>query len=477
MVRSRRSGLALFLSLAVVACARREGPAGAARASVTSPPFPERKRDAGAQGAAGAPDASAERSVLVVSIDGLRREALDDAALSIPTLRKLAAEGAMARSLASVWPSSTYPAHTTMVTGLPPARHGIVNNLVFDPLGESAGAWFWYARDIRVATLWDVAREANLDVANVTWPVTVGANIRWNVPQYWRTKTAEDEKLICALSTPGLCDELRAAGVRVPGEHLSDRERALAAAFLVRTKKPRLTFAYLTDLDSTQHEHGPLSPHAKATLERTDGLLSTLVTAATESLPRVAIVVVSDHGFVSVDREVRPNVALRRAGLLDVKNEGREVRVLGYRAYSWRAGGSAAIMGDPSVKAQVRALFEELAQKPENGIAEVLDGAAVEREGGFPGALVVLQASEGVIFNERVEEPMVAATKYKGGHGHAPKRAGLAAALVLAGHGVRKGAELGDVAMVDVAPTIAALLGIAIPSAGGRPLKEILSEP
>jgi hypothetical protein len=415
-----------------------------------------------------------ERAVLVVSIDGLGRDYLDDTAHALPTLKSLAESGVVARSLVSVWPSSTYPAHATMVTGVSPARHGIVNNVVFDPLGRNDGGWYWYATDIHAGTLWDVAASAHIDVANVTWPVTVRAPIRWNLPQFWKTKRADDETLVCAFATPGLCDELRQAGVAVPGEHRSDRERAAAATFLLRTKRPRLTFVYLTDLDSVQHQYGPGAPRVWETLERTDALLAAILRAAREALPHLAVVLVSDHGFLRIDREVRPNVALRRAGLLQTVGEGVEMRVSSYRAVTWRAGGSAAIMGSSAVKTEVRAVFDDLASAPENGIASVLDGVVVESEGGFPGALVVLQAADGVTFSERVDDPLVAPTRYKGGHGHAPTRREMNASLILEGDGVRAGAALGDVAMVDVAPTIAALLGVHLDGIEGRPLTQAL---
>lgn len=431
------------------------------------PPAPPPPRAAEPQ------ERSAEpRAVLVVSIDGLRRDYLDDTEHAIPTLRALAKEGTVARSLRSVWPTATYPAHTTMVTGVSPARHGILNNLVFDPYGKNQGGWYWYAHDIRVPTLWDVARDAGLDVANVTWPVTVGASIRWSVPQFWRARNDEDDKLVAALSTPGLCDDLRAAGKDLPSEHRTDRARA-DAAVVVLAKRPRLAFVYLTDLDTAQHVHGPRSEAVWKTLETTDRLLAEIVDAAKRASSRLAIVIVSDHGFSSITHEVRPNVALRRAGLLDATPDGRVTR---YDAVAWRSGGTAAIMGAAKEHDRVRSIFDDLARDRRNGIARVLDGEEVAKMGGFPGALVVLQADDAATFVETAREPLVAPTRHKGGHGWAPTKPEMAASLVLSGDGVRRGAELGDVDMIDVAPTIAALVGLELPAADGKPLGPALEE-
>jgi predicted AlkP superfamily pyrophosphatase or phosphodiesterase len=254
--------------------------------------------------------AATRRSLVVISIDGLRHDYLDDRDHPLPTLRRLRDEGAHARSLRSVWPSVTYPAHATLVTGVTPAKHGILNNVPFDPFEKNEGGWYWYASDLRVPALWDVAQVAGIQVANVTWPGTVGARIAWNLPQFWRAKNEEDEKLLAALSTPGLWAEVAAVSPP-PGEHRDDRARAEAAITLLRTKRPGLTFVYLTDLDNVQHEHGPMSPEAWATLAREDALVGEIIRTASAALPNLAIAIVSDHGFLPIDTDVRPNVALR----------------------------------------------------------------------------------------------------------------------------------------------------------------------
>jgi predicted AlkP superfamily pyrophosphatase or phosphodiesterase len=96
-------------------------------------------------------------TVLMISIDGLKPEYVTEAdqrGLRIPILRGLMAEGAYADGVAGVWPTNTYPSHTTLITGVTPAVHGIYNNPEFDPKRKFAESWFWYARQIRNPTLW-----------------------------------------------------------------------------------------------------------------------------------------------------------------------------------------------------------------------------------------------------------------------------------------------------------------------------------
>ena len=175
--------------------------------------------------------------VVLISIDGLKPDYVleaDKHGLKIPNLRRLVAEGAHASGVTGVLPTVTYPSHATMVTGVAPARHGIIANSPFDPFSKNLGGWYWYAEDIKVPTLWDACAKAGLTTASVDWPVTVGANITFDIVQYWRAENAEDRKLIRVLSTPGLLAEAEAAlGAYTDGNDYSIAGDIRRAAFNV----------------------------------------------------------------------------------------------------------------------------------------------------------------------------------------------------------------------------------------------------
>ena len=74
-------------------------------------------------------------------------------------------DGAYASGVIGVVPTVTFPSHTTLVTGVSPAEHGIVANTPFDPRHTNRDGWYWYAEDIRVPTLWGAAKARGLKTA------------------------------------------------------------------------------------------------------------------------------------------------------------------------------------------------------------------------------------------------------------------------------------------------------------------------
>jgi predicted AlkP superfamily pyrophosphatase or phosphodiesterase len=218
--------------------------------------------------------------VLLISIDGMSPAYVleaDKYRLKVPHLRRLMREGSYATAVTGVFPTVTYPSHTTMLTGVAPSKHGVLANTPFDPFGHNRGGWYWYAEDVKVPTLWEVTRRAGLVTSSVHWPVTVGAPITYNLVQYWRAGTPDDRKLIRALSTPGLLDQAEGELGPYPidkGETVAgDRRLALFNVYLLEKKKPRFHTAYFTGLDTEQHASGPYSAQALAALEEIDILV------------------------------------------------------------------------------------------------------------------------------------------------------------------------------------------------------------
>lgn len=424
--------------------------------------------------------ASAQRRnivpVVLISIDGLKPDYVLEAdrhGLKIPNLRRFLKEGAFASAVTGVAPTVTYPSHTTLVTGVSPAKHGIYANTPFDPFNKNQGGWYWYAEDICVPTLWDACAAAGLKTASVDWPVTVSAKIDFNIVQMWRAATPDDRKLIRALSTPGLLTEAeRAIGNYPEGYDYTveaDKRRAAFNVYLLETKRPAFLTTYFAGLDEVEHEHGPNSPEAYAALEEIDALVGK-VRAPAEKLGngKAIIAIASDHGFAPISKTLNLNAAFREAGLVEIEAG----KVKSWRAITWNSGGTAAVMlknnADQDARAKVRAILQRLAADSSSGLFKFYEGEAARNLGGFPDAAFVVGTKPGVYIGGGFDLPLVRDIKPGGGHGFLAELPEMDSSFFIIGAGIPAGKNLGRMDMRDIAPTLAELLGVKLPMAEGR---------
>jgi len=432
---------------------------------------------------AGVASAASARPVLLISIDGLGPGDVSDAqarGLKVPNLRRFLSEGSYADGVTGILPTVTYPSHTTLITGAAPARHGIVNNLTFDPTQINREGWYWYASDIKVPTLWDAAHAAHLSTGNVHWPVSVGArSIDWNLPQIWMTGHPDDAKLLAAVATPGLLSALEATegpyAAGIDDSIDSDETRARFAVRLIALHRPDFLTVYLTGLDTMQHHAGPDTPEAHAVLERLDALVGKLVAAEQAAHRDAAIAVVSDHGFAPVTRALN----LWRAFIDDGLVKGADAgplhggwQITGWDAVPWISGGSIAVVlarpDDAALKQRVSDLLARLQRDPVNGIASIITRNDIARDGGNPQADFYLNLADGVMampWRGPALPVVVDPAPYRGMHGYFPADPRMRSTFLLMGAGVPKGHDLGMVDMRAIAPTLAGILGVRLAGA------------
>ncbi len=420
-----------------------------------------------------------QRALLLISIDGMRPDYVSAAGahgLKIPNLRRIFAEGAHASGVRGVLPTVTYPSHTTILTGVWPAKHGIFNNLTFDPTGTNFEGWYWYSEEIQSLTLWEAAAKAGYRVGSVSWPVSVGApGVTDLIPEYWRAATPDDLKLMHAISTPGLLREFEAQ----IGPYVTDLEDAIpgdwsrtryAEAIIAHTR-PRLMTVHLAALDELEHQTGPFSAESNRTLEEIDVMVGKLNDAMRRQYPGAAICIVSDHGFARIDHQFSPRVALVEAGLLTPNPKRDSLRapaVTEWKATLWGTGGSSMIVlkdpRDQATRDAVAKLLRDLAADPANGIAGVLDRDAITRLGGSAKPDFAIDMTPGYSIGAALDGPLVREIKPGGTHGYAPTHPEMLASFLIAGSGIRPG-EAGEIDMRSIAPTLAKYLDVAMPSA------------
>lgn len=421
--------------------------------------------------------------VVLVSVDGLRPEFYLDERWPAPNLQEMRREGAHAERVRSVFPSATYPGHATMITGALPVRHGILYNGPFQPEGQT-GLRYWHADSLRVPALWDAVDEAGGRTASVGWPVSVGAPVDWNVPEIWSPDGDGDPiALIREHATPpGLLAEIEeeATGPLTADNftvaHLvRDDLAGAAAAHLLERHRPRLLFLHLIHTDRRQHAEGREGDGVRRAVAVADRAVGRIREAAARAgmLERTAIVVAGDHGFVDVDTLVAPNAWLAEAGL-----RARDRSRGAWRA-TFFAGGGAAFLhvrgpDDAQTVAAVRRVLAELPPDVRRHF-RVVEREEMDRLGVDPRVRLALAARPGVAFLSSAEgEPVRDGSG--GTHGHLPDADGMATGLVAWGAGVRPGAVVPDMGLEDVAPLVAALLGIDFEAPDGELRPELLAE-
>lgn len=424
-------------------------------------------------------------NVLLVSIDALKPEFIfeqERLGVCCPFLTAISQQGCIApEGMKSVFPPFTYPCHQSMITGSNPITHGIVNNAIFDPTAQHKGAWHWFSNK-KVKTLWEAAKEGGYVVGSAAFPTSVGAKGDYIAPEFWWDGSAMDSLFIDAVSKPqGLIAEMEAdIGQYAGGLNLSDAgdvQRYKAALWLLQHKlgpaqqeKPFFLSAYFASFDESAHQYGVYSREAAHSLEKIDAMVRKLAEAAQQIAgEKLVICIVSDHGTLDNTHTIYPNVLLRRAGLLETDEHGA---ITAWKAYSHRAGGICEIRladcKDMEAKATLDGVMNLLAQGKNNGIFAVLTGEEARVRGGFPDADYVLISQKGYEIRDDAQGEFIRTTlTQKAQHGYNEEFPEMRASFLLAGAGISQSMVYG-MRLIDVAPTLAAVMNLSLPDAEGH---------
>lgn len=427
--------------------------------------------------------------VVLVSIDGLAAHYFDDPKAEMPNIRALAAAGARAKSMKAVAPTVTWPNHTTLVTGVTPAVHGVVGNnyydrqkkeqitLIFDPVLDKD-------QIVKVPTIYDIAKSNGLRTAGINWPASRNAkNLDWTMPEVhkaevYRKYTTPAVLDLCRDNGFSLLDEMFPGGVR-KHENETDGVNVRVLKLMIANKRPNLAILHIGNPDHVQHEKGPNTPQAYAAIKEADERIGEIWKEMQQDFPgRATIFVVSDHGFSPIKSIILPNVVLNKAGLVQVK--GNKVTTGSVRFVSQAGAGLVYVLDEKNRKQVMKDV--EKAFRHLKGISKVVRTGDLKKYGvGNPkddphAPDMVLFAEEGYTFGDTAggDVPFNEKPERFGSHGHDPNLPDLHATFVASGNGIKPGVVLGEIENVSVAPTMAKLLNVKMADATGRPLKEIL---
>ena len=251
----------------------------------------------------------------------------------------------------------------------------------------------------------------------------------------------------------------------------ADEVRTRYSLDMLSQHRPQFMTIHLSSLDEEQHLHGPFSAQANADLELLDGMIGRLVAQERSNYPGAAIAIVSDHGFAPIHTAVNLYIPFLAEGLIQTtKSAAGTLEVSSWQAEPWLAGGMAAIMlhdpADAAIREKVRVLLNRLAADPANGMEAVLDPTQVAALGGFPEAAFVVTFRVGFYPGASLAGPLLVETPGHGTHGYNPATTPeMRASFFITGPGIAAGKDLGVVDMRQIAPTLAGLLKLQLPSA------------
>jgi len=240
-----------------------------------------------------------EERLILLSLDAVGAEDLKYLR-TLPNFSKILEKGSVCENVNSVYPSLTYPAHTSIITGKVPNHHGIVNNTLLQPHYASPD-WASSRKQIQGTTLYDELRKKGWRTASLLWPVTGRGKITYNFPEIHANRWWESLPVKTVWNgSPGYCVQLLpymkelAGGIKQP---LLDDSLTKAAEFTLRKKNPNLLMVHFLDVDEHRHMYGVNHEEVTKALERTDRRLGEIyrVLEETGDMDKTTLVIFGDH--------------------------------------------------------------------------------------------------------------------------------------------------------------------------------------
>ncbi|UJX27587.1 ectonucleotide pyrophosphatase/phosphodiesterase (plasmid) [Pseudoalteromonas sp. CF6-2] len=361
--------------------------------------------------------AAEEQSVVLISIDGFRWDYIEKH--DAKNLKIISEQGVRATKMRPVYPTKTFPNHVSIITGLLPVNHGIVDNRFCDTernecykMGKGKDDSTW----LNGIPLWNLAQMQGVKAATYFWPES-DARFNGMLPDYFYhySKHSDYQKRV---------------------------DQIIQWLSLPKAQRPRLVVSYFSLVDSLGHEYGPDAQQTYDAVQQLDSLMADLHTRLKALDENINLVIVSDHGMASVDPSMSIKIdSLPKDDNFMVQNTGP--RVLYY--------------AKPNSKADIKGFSKKLA-KAEDGRYIVLTDQQKRDyyyDKGPRVGDIVLQTTAPRVFTDSKM------ASYLGTHGYAYTD-DMAATFIATGPAFKRHVQLDEVNNLDVYPLIAKLLGLKI---------------
>lgn len=423
-----------------------------------------------------------KKRLYIISLDAFGDADLAFAS-TLPNFRKLLSSSALVTGVRTVYPSLTYMAHTSIATGMYPNQHGIVNNTRLQPERVSAD-WYWYEKDIKTPTIFQVAKEAGYSISTLLWPVTGRSKaIDYNLAEIFPNRPWQNQIMVSgfassltyALDMNKKYKHLR-NGIQQP--ELDDFITAVAID-TIKNKKPDMMAIHLVDLDSTRHKYGVKSTQAREAVIRMDKRLGEIISTlqACDMVEDTVLAVLGDHYQIDTHTVIRPNHLFAQKGWIQTDKNNR---ITDWKVILKAADGAAYIYRkDPSI---TNKMILDALKGIDSRIEKIFTKEEFKYDGVDENAVFILEAKAGYYFKEDVYYPFMESTDKtlsgrklaKATHGFHPDKHNYNTMLLLSGPGINTKARLEGARLVDEGPTLLHAIGLTFPNkTDGHILKEL----
>ncbi|MCF7500187.1 ectonucleotide pyrophosphatase/phosphodiesterase [Pseudoalteromonas sp. L1] len=361
--------------------------------------------------------ATEEQSVVLISIDGFRWDYIEKH--DAKNLKIISEQGVRATKMRPVYPTKTFPNHLSIITGLLPVNHGIVDNRFCDTernecykMGKGKDDSTW----LNGIPLWNLAQMQGVKAATYFWPES-DARFNGMLPDYFYhySKHSDYQKRV---------------------------DQIIQWLSLPKAQRPRLVVSYFSLVDSMGHEYGPDAQQTYDAVQQLDNLMADLHTRLKALDEKINLVIVSDHGMASVDPSLSIKIdSLPKDDNFMVQNTGP--RVLYY--------------AKPNSKADIKGFSKKLTKAADGRFIVLTDQQKRDYhyDKGPRVGDIVLQTTAPRVFTDSKM------ASYLGTHGYAYTD-DMAATFIATGPAFKRHVQLDEVNNLDVYPLIAKLLGLKI---------------
>lgn len=420
------------------------------------------------------------KKLYIMSFDGLSK--IDISKIEkMPNFKKFFQFASGCKSVESVYPTLTYSAHTSITTGVYPAKHGIINNTKLQ-MYKNNPDWYWYESEIKRPTFQELANKNGYEILSILWPVMGKSKyIKYNMPEIFSNKIYRGQIYTSLRAgTPSYQIKMFLKFFKLIkriAEPYLDNFIHAAYLYSIENYNADINMIHYIDLDYERHRYGFNSKEANIALERLDRRLGDIIKTLKKcgKYEDAVIVILGDHSSIDGENNIYLNTLFYKLNYLEKLNKNKVGK---YKIVSKSCDGSSYIYADKNIKDEE--IIKIIKPLEERGILEkIYNNKEIIKLGADPSARFMLEAKRGYFFKneimDRIIIPVKEAKTYINNHGYSPYlKEDYETVFFISGKGIKKGKWIDYMRLVDEGPTFAKIMGFEMKNTDGKAIDEFM---